>query len=60
MLLRMSFTIVPTWQVILTSMILILSAIFAIWFAGRAFRLGMLQYGKRLTIKEVFRKQVQQ
>jgi ABC-2 type transport system permease protein len=60
MLLRMSFTIVPTWQVVLASMILILSAIFAIWFAGRAFRLGMLQYGKRLTIKEVFRKQVQQ
>jgi len=26
------------------------------WFAGRSFRLGMLNYGKRLKLKEIFRR----
>ena len=28
----------------------------ALWLAGRAFRLGMLRYGKRLTWRELFRR----
>jgi hypothetical protein len=31
-------------------------AILAIWFAGRAFRMGMLQYGKKLSLKAIFGK----
>jgi ABC-2 type transport system permease protein len=59
-LMRMSLTVVPTWQIALTVAILIVFALFAIWFAGRAFRMGMLQYGKKLSIKDVFRKRVAQ
>ena len=51
---RLSFTTVPTWQIIASVVILIFSAIGAVWVAGRAFRLGMLRYGQRLHWKEVF------
>jgi len=57
-LMRMAFTVVPTWQIITSIAILVFFAGFAIWFAGRAFRMGMLRYGKKLSIKEIFGKQV--
>ncbi len=59
LLMRMAFTVVPVWQIALSIAILVTFAVFAIWFAGRAFRLGMLQYGKKLSIKEVLRKSVE-
>jgi ABC-2 type transport system permease protein len=34
--------------------LLIVFAIAALWLAGKAFRLGMLRYGKKLTLKEIF------
>jgi ABC-2 type transport system permease protein len=51
---RIALTTIPTWQLIASVIILILSAIGAVWLAGRAFRLGMLRYGQRLHWKEVF------
>jgi ABC-2 type transport system permease protein len=58
LIMRMSFTVIPTWQLALNIAILFAFAIFAIWFAGRAFRMGMLRYGKKLSIKEVLGKGV--
>jgi ABC-2 type transport system permease protein len=58
LIMRMGFTVIPTWQIALNIAILILFAIFAIWFAGKAFRMGMLRYGKKLSFKDVLRKQV--
>ncbi len=55
-LLRMAFTTLPAWEITLNILILVIVAIFAVWLAGRAFRLGMLQYGKRISIKELFGK----
>ena len=54
MLIRQGVTIIPGWQIASSSAILVICAIGAIWLAGRAFRLGMLQYGKRLAWREVF------
>jgi len=51
---RVAFSSVPTWQIGITIALLILFAIVALWFAGRAFRLGMLRYGKKLSLKEIF------
>lgn len=51
---RVGFTNIPTWQVITSIVILVLSAVGSIWLAGRAFRLGMLRYGQRLHWKEIF------
>lgn len=59
LLMRMAFTVVPAWQIALNLSILVIFAVLAIWFAGRAFRLGMLQYGKKLSIKDVLRKNVE-
>jgi ABC-2 type transport system permease protein len=52
--LRAAFTVVPLWQIAISISLLFIAALLAIWLAGRAFRLGMLQYGKRLTLKELF------
>lgn len=57
-LMRMAFTVVPAWQIALNVSILVIFAALAIWFAGRAFRMGMLRYGKKLSIKEVFGKRI--
>jgi ABC-2 type transport system permease protein len=54
MLIRDGLTILPVWQIALSSAIQILCAVAAIWLAGRAFRLGMLRYGKRLSWHELF------
>ena len=54
MLVRDGLTILPIWQIALSSAIQILFAVGAIWLAGRAFRLGMLRYGKRLALRELF------
>jgi ABC-2 type transport system permease protein len=54
---RMSFTAIPVWQYITSLVLLLLSAIGAVWLAGRAFRLGMLRYGQRLRWKEIFSQQ---
>jgi ABC-2 type transport system permease protein len=54
--LRIALTNVPLWQSLLSVGILFASAGFMVWLAGRAFRLGMLRYGKRLTWRELFGK----
>lgn len=54
MLIRDAMTVLPLWQIGLSSAIQALCAVGAIWLAGRAFRLGMLRYGKRLTWRELF------
>jgi ABC-2 type transport system permease protein len=54
MLVRDGMTILPAWQIATSALIQVLGAAGAIWLAGRAFRLGMLRYGKRLRLKEVF------
>lgn len=59
-LMRMAFTVVPVWQIVINIAILVVFAFFAIWFAGRAFRMGMLRYGKKLSLMEIFRKRVEQ
>ena len=52
--LRAAFTNVPAWQIVLSLSILVGGAVFALWLAARAFRLGMLRYGKKLAWREIF------
>ena len=56
MLIRQGVTILPAWQIALSSIIVVVCAITATWLAGRAFRLGMLRYGKRLRWREIFQR----
>lgn len=55
-LMRMPFTSLPTWQIALNILVLVTSAAFSVWLAGRAFRIGMLQYGKKLSFNDLFGK----
>jgi len=55
--LRSIFTNIPLWQITLSVVIQTLCAIGSLWLASRAFRLGMLRYGQRLRIGELFRRQ---
>ena len=49
---RAGFAQIPTWQLLLSLSLLILFALAALWFAGRAFRLGMLRYGQRVPWRD--------
>jgi len=51
---RAVFTTIPVWQLILSISMLVILAVFAVWLAGRIFRLGMLRYGKKVKIVEAF------
>ena len=51
---RAAFTDVPGWQIALSLTILVAGAFFALWLAARAFRMGMLRYGKKLAWREIF------
>ncbi len=53
--LRWSMTTIPTWELIVAWIAVVVSAIFMIWVASRVFRLDMLQYGQRLDMKTVMR-----
>lgn len=53
---RAAFANIPSWQIILTVLLLVLFALAALWVAGRSFRLGMLRYGKKLSFKEILSK----
>jgi ABC-2 type transport system permease protein len=57
MLVRDSMTIIPVWQIVASAGVTILGAAGSVWLAGRAFRLGMLRYGKRLAWRELFTRQ---
>jgi ABC-2 type transport system permease protein len=51
--LRNIFAAVPMWQVAVSVAVQTLCAVGALWLAGRAFRVGMLRYGKRLNFREI-------
>lgn len=50
---RWGLTVIPTWQIIISWSILILTGAVMFWAAARIFRIGMLQYGQKLTFKSI-------
>lgn len=53
MILRMSWAEVPPEQIALSIIILAVSIVVVVWVAARLMRLGMLNYGKKLNIREI-------
>jgi ABC-2 type transport system permease protein len=51
---RTVLSVVPSWQVTLSIGLLTASAFGSVWLAGRALRVGMLRYGQRLGLREIF------
>lgn len=54
MVMRIAVQTPPVWEIILTVLLLIASTIGMMWVAGRVFRLAILAYGKRPSLKEFF------
>lgn len=54
MMARVPFDI-PTWQIVLSLVLLIASFIGTTWLAGKIYRVGILMYGKKTTWKEMLK-----
>lgn len=52
MMLRLPFG-VPTWQLVLSMVLLVLGFIGTVWLAGRIYRVGILMYGKKVNYREL-------
>jgi len=44
---------IPTWELLLSMFILIITTIGAIWVAAKIYRTGLLMYGKKVNFKEL-------
>jgi ABC-2 type transport system permease protein len=55
MISRMGMMAVPLWQVALSVLLLLLTCWATLWFSSRLYRVGILMYGKRATLPEIFR-----
>jgi ABC-2 type transport system permease protein len=53
MALRIPIMMPPAWEIGVTLGILILSTIFMMWLAGKIFRIAILSYGKRPSVREI-------
>jgi ABC-2 type transport system permease protein len=52
MMIRIPFG-VPTWQLILSMVLLVAGFVFTTWVASRIYRVGILMYGKKVSYKEL-------
>ena len=57
MLMRLPLADIPAWQIVVSLLLLALTSVGAMLLSGRVFRLGLLRYGKRLSIREMFGRQ---
>jgi ABC-2 type transport system permease protein len=55
MFMRISVQTPPLWQIGVSVSILLLTIWAVAWFAGRVYRVGILMYGKKPTLPEIFR-----
>ncbi len=46
---------VPTWQIIVSLVLLALTIVFMIWVAAKIYRIGIFMYGKKPTIRDLIR-----
>ncbi|MBZ0305272.1 MAG: ABC transporter permease [Anaerolineae bacterium] len=54
-LMRVGFSVVPAWQIVASLAILLLTTVGTTWLSARIFRWGMLRYGKRASLRDMFR-----
>ena len=55
MFLRMASEIPPLWQFGVSIALLVISIFATLWFSSKLYRIGILMYGKRATLPEIFR-----
>jgi ABC-2 type transport system permease protein len=52
---RWSLGVVPLWQMVLSWLLLAVSAGLSVWASGQVLRVGMLRYGQRLDLRGIVR-----
>ena len=55
MVVRMTVTDVPFWQMALSFLLLVGGFIGSIWISSRIYRVGILMYGKKASLKDLIR-----
>jgi ABC-2 type transport system permease protein len=55
MYLRIATQMPPMWQVVVSIVLLVLSILVTVWFVAKIYRIGILMYGKKPTLPEVWR-----
>ena len=55
MMLRVKIETIPLWEFLTTILIMIISIYFTILFSSKLFKIGILSYGKRPSVKELIR-----
>ncbi len=55
MFLRIALEAAPIWQIVLSITLMVVTIIGVVWLAAKVYRIGVLMYGKRPTIPELFR-----
>jgi ABC-2 type transport system permease protein len=55
MFMRISVQTPPLWQIAVSVALLVATIFLVAWFAGRVYRVGILMYGKKPTLPEIFR-----
>ena len=55
MFLRMGSQMPPAWQILLSIAFMLVAIRAVIWFSTKLYRIGILMYGKRATLPELFR-----
>jgi ABC-2 type transport system permease protein len=51
--LRWGLSDIPTWQLIVSWLILVITATISLWVSSRVFRSGMLHYGQDLNLRSI-------
>ncbi|MFA6876976.1 MAG: ABC transporter permease, partial [Parabacteroides sp.] len=54
MMVRLPFD-VPLWQLLLSFVLLFATALFTVWVSAKIYRVGILMYGKKPSIKEMIK-----
>jgi ABC-2 type transport system permease protein len=54
-IIRLGFGTVPTWQLIVSIVLLVLATVVLVWASARIFRYTLLMYGKRPSLRELLR-----
>jgi len=55
--LRMAFTSISAWEIATVFIILIVSVVLVFWLSGKAFRRGLLEYHKKLKLRDLIVKE---
>ena len=45
----------PAWEIITSVVVVAITSVFFVWLSGRIYRVGILMYGKKVTLRELFK-----